>query len=42
VVRGDVKGGDFNTYLTLQRHGITLPKDSASYRKLPYACSGPL
>jgi len=37
LARGDVKRGGFITYLTLKRHGITLPKDSPSYRKLTYA-----
>ena len=37
LARGDVKRGGFVTYLTLKRHGITLPKDSPSYRKLTYA-----
>jgi hypothetical protein len=37
LARGDVKRGGFLTYLTLQRHGITLPKDSPSYRKLTFA-----
>jgi uncharacterized protein DUF6538 len=37
LARGDVKRGGYITYLTLKRHGITLPKDSPSYRKLTYA-----
>jgi Domain of unknown function (DUF6538) len=37
LARGDVKRGGFITYLTLKRHGITLPKESPSYRKLTYA-----
>lgn len=37
LARGDARRGGFITHLTLKRHGITLPKDSPSHRRLTYA-----
>jgi len=37
LTKGDARRGGFITHLTLKRHGISLPKDSPSHRKLTYA-----